>query len=200
MSDIIVKPQQTVSIFGNISAFEDAQRMAKVQVFLIQFFNHINLCGSNCVSHNFVVGFHLFKVSGINVKELNDIVTQAIRLVHVMHNMMLKDENAIPCYIVFACGDDNWTVGCSRDLGVFYFYSDFSKFDKTHSANSLKFAEEYYKACGVPKRVLRIWKLNSKVIKGKGVSQPSVKFSCQYNLATGAPDTSLRNTVLKRGG
>ena len=32
MSEIIVKPQQTVSIFGNISAFEDAQRMAKVLV------------------------------------------------------------------------------------------------------------------------------------------------------------------------
>jgi hypothetical protein len=32
MSGIIVKPQQTVSIFGNISAFEDAQRMAKVLV------------------------------------------------------------------------------------------------------------------------------------------------------------------------
>ena len=32
MSEIIVKPQQTVSIFGSISAFEDAQRMAKVLV------------------------------------------------------------------------------------------------------------------------------------------------------------------------
>lgn len=32
MSEIIVRPQQTVSIFGSISAFEDAQRMAKVLV------------------------------------------------------------------------------------------------------------------------------------------------------------------------
>ena len=32
MSEIIVRPQQTVSIFGNITAFEDAQRMAKVLV------------------------------------------------------------------------------------------------------------------------------------------------------------------------
>lgn len=136
-----------------------------------------------------------FKVSGVNVRELNDLVTQAIRLVTLVFNMSKNNEDP-HVFIMFACGDDNWTVGCSKQLGVFYFYSDFSKFDKTHSANSLRLAEEYYKQCGVPKRVVKIWKANSKTIKGKGVSQPSVKFSCKYNLATGAPDTSLRNTVL----
>ncbi len=137
-----------------------------------------------------------FKVSGVNVKELNDLITASIRLITMMHTTQLKDSNYVPYIIMFACGDDNWTVFCSKEYGVLFFFSDFSKYDKTHSAESLEFTRQYYLKCGISSEDVKTWKRHSKVLKGTGVSQRNVKFRCEYNLATGAPDTSLRNTVV----
>lgn len=136
-----------------------------------------------------------FKVSGVNVKELNELVRAALMSTQFVHSS--QESSKYKEYIVmFACGDDNFSIICTKNGGVGFFICDFSKYDKTHSRDSWEHSYNVYRAWGIPVEDLKVWKKHSKVVKGAGVNQRSVKFSCDFNLKTGAPDTSLRNTFV----